>query len=239
MTFDALLANLHHASTNWYCACSHPRSFRLCKGSEFGSRRPDVKVSVRWLTHADPTLWLEGAKRQAAVKSWNSFSACFYGRVSSTQQKKFFRPKIFLVWAIQFRHTVYEIYTTPLFIKNRMILEYKVTLLVLKLLNESYIFRVVFVINFSWWKVYILLFLKTEFITPDVLVSVTKLEPKYSRVFKYSKIMRKKLQTKVFKDNAEKTAETFANKPENDYFMATCWIIQSYSLFALREKHSE
>jgi len=34
--------------------------------------------------------------------------------------------------------------------------------------------------------------------------------------------MRKKLQTKVFKDNAEKTAETFANKPENDYFMATC-----------------
>jgi len=36
-----------------------------------------------------------------------------------------------------------------------MILEYKVTLLVLKLLNESYIFSVVFVINFSWRKVYI------------------------------------------------------------------------------------
>jgi len=30
-----------------------------------------------------------------------------------------------------------------------MILEYKVTLLVLKLLNERYIFRVVFVINSS------------------------------------------------------------------------------------------
>ena len=30
-----------------------------------------------------------------------------------------------------------------------MILEYKVTLLVLKLLNESYIFNLVFVINFS------------------------------------------------------------------------------------------
>ena len=30
-----------------------------------------------------------------------------------------------------------------------MILEYKVTLLVLKLLNESYIFSVVFVVNFS------------------------------------------------------------------------------------------
>ena len=35
---------------------------------------------------------------------------------------------------------IYEIYTTTLFNKNRMILEYKVTLLVLKLLNESYIF---------------------------------------------------------------------------------------------------
>jgi len=43
----------------------------------------------------------------------------------------------------------YEIYTTPLFIKNRMILKHKVTLLVLKLLNESYIFSVVSVINFS------------------------------------------------------------------------------------------
>jgi len=30
-----------------------------------------------------------------------------------------------------------------------MILEYKVTLLVLKLLNESYIFSVVFMVNFS------------------------------------------------------------------------------------------
>ena len=47
----------------------------------------------------------------------------------------------------------YEIYTTPLFIKNRMILKHKVTLLVLKLLNESYIFSVVSVINFSWKKV--------------------------------------------------------------------------------------
>jgi len=35
-----------------------------------------------------------------------------------------------------------------LFIKNRMILEYK-TLLVLKLLSEIYIFSVVFVINCS------------------------------------------------------------------------------------------
>jgi len=43
----------------------------------------------------------------------------------------------------------YEIYTTPLVIKNRMILEYKLTLLVLKLLNKSYIFSVVFAINLS------------------------------------------------------------------------------------------
>jgi len=68
--------------------------------------------------------------------------------------------------------------TLPLFIKNRMILEYKVTLLVLKLLNESYIFSVVFVINFSWRKVYFL-FLETGFITPDVMVSVAKIEWKY------------------------------------------------------------
>jgi len=35
-----------------------------------------------------------------------------------------------------------------------MILECKVTLLVLKLINESDIFSVVFVTNFSWRKVY-------------------------------------------------------------------------------------
>jgi len=40
-------------------------------------------------------------------------------------------------------------WSTYLFIKNRMILEYKVTLLVLKLLSESYTFSVVSVINFS------------------------------------------------------------------------------------------
>jgi len=40
-------------------------------------------------------------------------------------------------------------WSTYLFIKNRMILEYKVTLLMLKLLSESYIFSVVFVIKFS------------------------------------------------------------------------------------------
>jgi len=39
-----------------------------------------------------------------------------------------------------------------------MILEYEVTLLVLKLLNESYIFSVVFVVNFSWRKVFFCFF---------------------------------------------------------------------------------
>jgi len=78
----------------------------------------------------------------------NSLSACFYGRVSSIQDEKFFRPKVFLLYE-QFSSDIYEIYTKSLFIKNRMILEYKVTLLVLKLLNESYIFSLVFAIKFS------------------------------------------------------------------------------------------
>jgi len=50
--------------------------------------------------------------------------------------------------------SLYQAYMTPstpclLLIKNRMILQYKVTLLVLKLLSEIYIFSVVFVINCS------------------------------------------------------------------------------------------
>jgi len=49
---------------------------------------------------------------------------------------------------------LYQAYMTPstpylLFIKNRMILQYKVTLLVLKLLSETYIFSVASVINCS------------------------------------------------------------------------------------------
>ena len=67
------------------------------------------------------------------------------------------------------------------FIKNRMILEYKVTLLVLKLLSESYIFSVVIVINLFEGK-YIFLFLKTGSCTPDVMVNVTKIERWQSRV---------------------------------------------------------
>jgi len=47
-----------------------------------------------------------------------------------------------------------------IFIKNRMILEYKVTFLVLKLLSETYIFSVVFVMICSWRKVYFFYFWK-------------------------------------------------------------------------------
>jgi len=71
------------------CACGHTRSFRFCIGSKFKSRWPDVMVSVRWLSHAEPTWWLEGAERQVAVKSWNSLSTCFYSLVSSIQKKLF------------------------------------------------------------------------------------------------------------------------------------------------------
>ena len=48
-------------------------------------------------------------------------------------------------------YQAYMTLSTPylLFIKNRMILQYKVTLLVLKLLSETYIFSVVFVIDCS------------------------------------------------------------------------------------------
>jgi len=52
-----------------------------------------------------------------------------------------------------------------------MILQYKVTLLVLKLLNESYMFSAVFVINCSWKKIYICFF-KTGSCTPYVMVNV-------------------------------------------------------------------
>jgi len=42
--------------------------FDFAKGVSSG-HADRVLVGVRWLTHADPTLWLEGAKRQMAVKS--------------------------------------------------------------------------------------------------------------------------------------------------------------------------
>ena len=138
-----------------------PRSLRFYsvgKGCDFGSRWPDVMVIVRWLTHAEPTLCVEGSKRQVAINSWNSLSACFYGLVSSVQ-KKLFTPIIFL-WVIHLSHIWHLRYIGLLrvFIKNRMILENKATLLVLKLLSESYIFYVFFVINFSWRKVYFFIF---------------------------------------------------------------------------------
>jgi len=60
---------------------------------EFGSRLPDVMVSVRWWGTHNPTLWFIGAE---PVKSWNSLRACFYGSVSSIQ-KKLFTPTVFFM----------------------------------------------------------------------------------------------------------------------------------------------
>ena len=101
-TYASTRRSFFHASVAsffiWHvkrCACGHPRPFRFCKKSEFGSRWPDVMVSVSLLTQVDPTLSLEGAKRHVATKSWNSLSACFCGCVSSMQHKKFFRSTIF------------------------------------------------------------------------------------------------------------------------------------------------
>ena len=70
-----------------------------------------------------------------------------------------------------------------------MISEYKVTLLVLKLLSETYIS-----VEFLWYSAvgrkYIFLFLKTGFNKPDEIVSVTKNEQKYFRVICLILLMR-------------------------------------------------
>jgi len=71
-------------------------------------------------------------------------------------------------------------WSTYLFIKNRIILEYKVTLLVLKLLSESYIFSVVFVINFSWRKVYFFYFWKPDLTHPAAALTWQKLSDSIS-----------------------------------------------------------
>jgi len=55
-----------------------------------------------------------------------------------------------------------------------MVLEHKVTLLVLKLLSESYIFSVLFVINFSWRKVYFFYFWKPALAHPTLVLTWQK-----------------------------------------------------------------
>jgi len=67
------------------------------------------------------------------------------------------------------------------FIKNRMILKYKVTLLVLKLLNESYIFQCSFCDKLQLKKSIFFSFLKTGSCTPKVMVNVIKIERKQFR----------------------------------------------------------
>jgi len=54
------------------------------------------------------------------------------------------------------------------------VLEYKVTLLALKLLSEGYIFSVVFVINFSWRKVYFFIFENRVWHTPTIALTWQK-----------------------------------------------------------------
>ena len=61
---------------------------------EFGSRWPDIMISVRWWVTHNPTIWFMGAE---LVKCWNSLRACFYGRVSSIQNEKFFAPIVFFM----------------------------------------------------------------------------------------------------------------------------------------------
>jgi len=68
---------------------------------EFGSRWPDVMVSVRWWGTHNPTIWFMGAE---PVKSWNSLRACFYGRVSSIWKEKLFTPIVFFYEQLNFRH---------------------------------------------------------------------------------------------------------------------------------------
>ena len=96
--------------------------------------------------HTGPALWLMGVERQKAethsAHASTVLLAVFKRRSSS-------RPYFFMSNSIQAYKTpsLYLVYL--LFIKNRMILEYQVTLLVLKLLSETYIFSAVFVINCS------------------------------------------------------------------------------------------
>jgi len=128
---------------------------------------------MRWPGNADPTLSLEDV---LPVKRWNSLSACFYGLVSNIKKEKFFTRVSFFVFFMNnsvqayMTPTLCQAYITPstpylLFIKNRIILQYKVTLLVLKLFSETYIFSAVFVMNCSWRKRYFFIFQKRVSLT--------------------------------------------------------------------------
>jgi len=65
---------------------------RVCH--EFGSRWPDIMISVRlWIMH-NPTIWFMGAD---PVKCLNSLRPCFYGRVSSIQKENIFAPYFFFM----------------------------------------------------------------------------------------------------------------------------------------------
>jgi len=121
-----------------------------------------------------PTLWLEEV---LPVKSWNSLSACSYGLFSSIPKEKFFTPVIFFMnnsvqdYMTHSLNQAYMILSAPylLFIKNR-----KVTLLVLKLLSETYICSVVFVINCSWRERYFFNIWKPGLSDPTIVLTWQK-----------------------------------------------------------------
>jgi len=79
-------------------------------------------------------------------------------------------------WMTPSLYQAYMTLSTPylLFIKNHMILQHKVTLLVLKLLSETHIFSVVFVINCSWRKRYFFYFWKPGLADPAIVLTWQK-----------------------------------------------------------------
>jgi len=92
----------------------------------------------------DPRYGLRGYKRQVAVTHSAHASTVVLAvyNIRSLQAKNF----LFMSNSVQAYMTPSLYLSTHIFIKNRMILEYKVTLFVLIILSETYIVGAVFVI---------------------------------------------------------------------------------------------
>jgi len=89
--------------------------------------------------------------------------------------RSFSGPNVFLYE--QFISGIYDTFSILVYLhfhQKSYHIKVQSNLLVLKLLSESCIFSVVFAINFSGRKLYIYVFLKTGFSTPDEMFSVTK-----------------------------------------------------------------
>jgi len=119
-----------------------------------------------------PDVMVRGSFASGSCKKLK-LSACFYGLVSSIQ-KKFFTPIIFLC-VIQFRHIWHLRYIWSTYFSSKTVCYLsKVTLLVHKLLSETYIFSVVFVINSSWRKVCVFCFWKSGLAHPAIVLTWQK-----------------------------------------------------------------